>query len=85
MPYPGDWLLPTDGWITRANDMIAAQDWTVLVLHDAYRGIAHLPQFLNSLDDSEIDFVDSFPPEVLPIRDGTPTPVLEAVCEMNGR
>ena len=82
---PRDWLLPTDGWITRANDMIAAQDWTVLVLHDAYRGIAHLPHFLDSLDDSEIDFVDSFPPEVLPIRDGTPTPVLEAVCEMNRR
>ena len=78
---PRDWLLPTDGWIGRAKEMIAAQDWTVLVLHDVYSGVAHLPRFLDSLDDSEIDFVDSFPPSVLPIRDGTPTPGLQDVYE----
>ena len=79
---PRDWLLPTDGWIARAKEMIAAQDWTVLVLHDAYCGVAHLPQFLDGLDDSEIEFADSFPPDVLPIRDGTPTPGLAAVYQM---
>lgn len=79
---PRDWLLPTDGWIARGKEMIAAQDWTVLVLHDAYCGVAHLPQFLDGLNDSEIEFADSFPPDVLPIRDGTPTPGLAAAYEM---
>jgi peptidoglycan/xylan/chitin deacetylase (PgdA/CDA1 family) len=78
---PRDWFLPTDGWITRANEMVAAQDWTVLVLHDAYLGVGHLPRFLDNLEDSEIEFVDDFPGEVLPIRDGTPAPDLKAFYE----
>jgi peptidoglycan/xylan/chitin deacetylase (PgdA/CDA1 family) len=79
---PRDWFLPTDSWIARANQMIAAQDWTVLVLHDVYGGVAHLPRFLDGLDDSQIEFVDSFPPDLLPIRDGTPAPGLGAFYEM---
>lgn len=79
---PRDWLLPTDGWIARAKEMIAAQDWTVLVLHDAYFGVHHLPHFLDSLDESEIEFTDDFPEEVLPIRDGNPAPGLRALYEL---
>ena len=79
---PGDWLLPTDGWIARAKQKIAAQDWTVLTLHDAYCGVAHLPQFLDSLDDTEIEFMDSFPTDVLPIRNGAPSSSLATVAEI---
>lgn len=80
---PGDWFLPTDGWIARAQEMIAAQEWTVLVLHDVYDGVTHLPQFLDSLDDLEIEFAENFPAEVLPVRDGTPSPGLRAFYEVN--
>src|SRR5579859_1330066 len=40
---PRDWEEPGHGWTDRAHEAIAAQDWSVLVLHDRY------PQTLDHL------------------------------------
>jgi peptidoglycan-N-acetylglucosamine deacetylase len=63
---PGDWA--DAGWVERALEQIAAQDWTLLVLHDVAGACAErLDEFLASV---EATFRQAFPPECVPIENG---------------
>jgi peptidoglycan/xylan/chitin deacetylase (PgdA/CDA1 family) len=72
---PGDW---TDaGWVERALAQIAAQDWTLLVLHDVAGACAErLDEFLGRV---EATFRQDFPPGCVPIRCGEITTSLEGL------
>jgi peptidoglycan-N-acetylglucosamine deacetylase len=67
---PRDWNDP-DGWVDRAVGQIAAQPWTLMVLHDLPTGaMRHLDRFLGRAVDSGARFRQAFPPSCLPIRAG---------------
>ena len=67
---PRDFADP-DGWVERALEQCAAQDWTLLVLHDLANGaMAHLPKFIARLRGRGAAFAQDFPPECVPIRRG---------------
>lgn len=71
---PRDWDDP-DGWVARALADCAAQDWTVLVLHDLPTGaMRHLPGFLDALRTRGAEIVQDFPPACLVTRRGEPLP-----------
>jgi hypothetical protein len=72
---PGDW---TDaGWVERALAQIAAQEWTLLVLHDVAGAAAErLEEFLDRVD---ADFRQDFPPGCVPIKRGEITNSLEGL------
>jgi peptidoglycan/xylan/chitin deacetylase (PgdA/CDA1 family) len=63
---PGDW--EDEGWVETALDQLAAQDWTLLVLHDVAGACAdRLDEFLGRVD---AEIVQAFPPACVPIRRG---------------
>ena len=67
---PRDWDDP-DGWVERCLDDVASREWTVVVLHDTPTGaMAHLPAFLDALDNAGVEVVQTFPEECVPIRRG---------------
>ncbi|MBE3604668.1 polysaccharide deacetylase family protein [bacterium] len=67
---PHDWDDP-DGWVDRALKEIATRPWSLVVLHDLPTGaIRHLERFLDRLDAAQIEVVQEFPPECVPIREG---------------
>ena len=72
---PGDWTDP--GWVETALAQIAAQDWTLLVLHDVDGACAdRLDEFLTRAD---AEFVQDFPPDCVPIRRGAVTGTLDGL------
>jgi hypothetical protein len=74
---PRDWDDPV-GWVERARADIAAQDWTVLVLHDIAGGaMDRLGGFLDSLLDDGVEIVQELPDACVPIRRGVPTASLD--------
>lgn len=76
---PRDWEDPT-GWPSRALADIAAQDWTVLVLHDAPTGAMDaLPGFLDAVRARGVTLTDAFPDGCVPIRDGRATAGLDGL------
>jgi peptidoglycan/xylan/chitin deacetylase (PgdA/CDA1 family) len=63
---PGDW--EDEGWVETALEQVAAQDWTLLVLHDVAGGCAdRLDEFLDRVD---AELVQAFPPACVPIVRG---------------
>jgi hypothetical protein len=67
---PRDWLDPT-GWPERAHEQIAAQQWSVMVLHDLPTGaMDHLPGFLDDVMAAGVEIVQDFPDDCVPIRAG---------------
>lgn len=67
---PRDWADP-DGWVERALEQSAAQDWTLVVLHDLPTGaMRHLDRFLDELADRGVELRQDFPPDCVPIRRG---------------
>jgi peptidoglycan/xylan/chitin deacetylase (PgdA/CDA1 family) len=67
---PRDWEAG-EGWVNRCLDDVAAQDWTLVVLHDVYQGrAAHLPSLLDHLGAMGAELVQAFPESCLPIRRG---------------
>lgn len=67
---PRDWI-DVDGWVETALAQIAAQDWTLLVLHDLPTGaMQHLPRFLDTVRARGITLRQDFPPACVPLRDG---------------
>jgi peptidoglycan/xylan/chitin deacetylase (PgdA/CDA1 family) len=72
---PGDW---TDaGWVERALEQIAGQEWTLLVLHDVAGACAErLDEFLGRVDAG---FRQDFPPGCVPIRRGEITGSLDGL------
>ncbi|GJF30565.1 hypothetical protein KNE206_32650 [Kitasatospora sp. NE20-6] len=67
---PRDWEDPA-GWPARALADIAAQPWTVLVLHDIVpRAMEHLPAFLDEVAARGVEVVADFPDACVPVRRG---------------
>jgi peptidoglycan/xylan/chitin deacetylase (PgdA/CDA1 family) len=67
---PRDFADP-DGWVDTALTQCAAQDWTVLVLHDLPVGAGrHLDAFLSRARDAGHSFCQDFPDACVPIRRG---------------
>ncbi len=74
---PRDWQ-DTDGWVERALDQIAAQPWSLMVLHDLPTGaMRHLDRFLGLVADHGGRVRQDFPPDCLPMIDGRLTQPLE--------
>ncbi|MFV0524016.1 MAG: polysaccharide deacetylase family protein [Acidimicrobiales bacterium] len=73
---PRDWV-DVDTWPAAAKADLAAHDHTVLVLHDLPTGaLAHLPAFLDHVQDQGIDITLDLPDTCVPMRAGQPTPDL---------
>jgi peptidoglycan-N-acetylglucosamine deacetylase len=69
---PGDWRDP-DGWVDAAVAQVAAQDWSVVVLHDMANGcLPRLPEFFARLADLDVVYAQDFPDEVTLTRGGRP-------------
>jgi peptidoglycan/xylan/chitin deacetylase (PgdA/CDA1 family) len=67
---PRDWQDP-DGWVDRALGQIAAQPWSLMVLHDLPTGaMRHLDRFLGLLADRGGRIRQEFPPDCMPMVDG---------------
>ena len=67
---PGDFRDP-DGWLERALADYHSRSWTLMVLHDLPNGaMAHLDEFITRLENEEVEFVQEFPPDCVPIVDG---------------
>jgi peptidoglycan/xylan/chitin deacetylase (PgdA/CDA1 family) len=67
---PGDWKDP-DGWVDRCIAQVAAQDWSVVVLHDVAVGcLARLPELLKRLADLGVTFEQELPESVILTRGG---------------
>lgn len=74
---PRDWQ-DADGWVDRALDQIAAQPWSLMVLHDLPTGaMRHLDRFLGLVADRGGRIRQDFPPECLPMIDGRLTQPLD--------
>lgn len=70
---PGDWAEP-DAWPARVLATLAAQPWTVLVLHDLPTGaMRHLPDFLDEAAAAGAEFRQDFPDDCVPLRRGRET------------
>jgi peptidoglycan/xylan/chitin deacetylase (PgdA/CDA1 family) len=60
-------------WVERCLADVLKQDWTVVVLHDIESAaLTRLPELLDALEKHDIEIVQSFPEEVVLIRDGEP-------------
>lgn len=67
---PGDWRDP-DGWVDTALKQCASQDWSLLVLHDHLAAPAkHLDRFLTELKKANVEIVQDYPDDCVPIREG---------------
>lgn len=80
---PGDWLDPF-GWMHRALADVAAQDHTVVVLHDLPTGaLNQLPQFLTELEHAGVAVVQGLPEACVPIKDGRMVRSIEHLVSSN--
>ena len=65
---PRDWADP-DGWPEKCLADVAANDWTVAVLHDIENAAEkRLPEFLTRLKDMEVAIEQNFPESVIVTR-----------------
>ena len=79
---PRDWDNP-EGWVDRALEQMEHLDWTLLIVHDVsrYGGMEHLPRFLDAAKARGYTFVQDFPDDCVPIREGEIVGSLEGmVC-----
>jgi peptidoglycan/xylan/chitin deacetylase (PgdA/CDA1 family) len=67
---PRDWE-DAEGWVERALSQMAAQPWSLMVLHDLPTGaMRHLDRFLGLVADRGGRIRQDFPPDCLPMVDG---------------
>jgi peptidoglycan-N-acetylglucosamine deacetylase len=67
---PRDWQDP-DGWVERALGQVAAQPWSLMVLHDLPTGaMRHLDRFLGLIEERGGRIRQDFPPDCTPMIDG---------------
>ena len=67
---PRDWE-DAEGWVERALSQIAAQPWSLMVLHDLPTGaMRHLDRFLALVEERGGHVRQDFPPDCLPMVDG---------------
>ena len=65
-----DWQDP-DGWVERALDQVAAQPWSLMVLHDLPTdAMRHLDRFLGLIEERGGRIRQEFPPDCAPMVDG---------------
>lgn len=77
---PHDWDRP-DGWMQRCVDDVLTRDWSLVVIHDLPTGAMHyLPSLLDRFAELNIDVVQNFPPDCVPIRRGKRTGSLAGLC-----
>jgi peptidoglycan-N-acetylglucosamine deacetylase len=75
---PGDWRDP-DGWVQACVAEVAAQDWSVVVLHDTPGAcVARLPEFIDRLNDAGVRWEQMFPDSVILTRGGAVVSLLPA-------
>jgi len=78
---PRDWE-DHDGWPARALEQCAANDHTLVVLHDFVApAMAHLDRFIGTLADRGYTFAQDFPDDCVLTRHGIPTRSLEAYIQ----
>jgi peptidoglycan/xylan/chitin deacetylase (PgdA/CDA1 family) len=79
---PGDWR-DQDGWVDRGIAQLAAQPWSVVVLHDIPSGaLRRLPELLDRLDDEVgAELTQELPERVVPIRRGRRTGTFPLLVE----
>jgi peptidoglycan/xylan/chitin deacetylase (PgdA/CDA1 family) len=76
---PRDFADP-DGWVDTALGQCAAQDWTVVVLHDLPNGaMRHLDAFLSRATEAGHSFRQDFPDACVPIRRGEIRTAIEGI------
>ncbi len=76
---PEDWLNP-DGWPDTARAQIAAQEWTVTVIHDLPTGaMESLDRFLLAAREDGVEFRTDFPGELVPLVAGERKVAIEAI------
>jgi len=82
---PRDWEAPERGWVERARAGMAAQDWSLLVLHEHYLApmMDTLPAFLDAMAAEGVRFVQEFPPDCVMMRRGRAAPELRAIVTAN--
>lgn len=80
---PRDWVEP-ETWVERALDQIAAQGWSLMVLHDLPTGaMRHLERFLDAVAEAGHRIRQDFPPDCVPIRRGQVVrPIGDYVADM---
>ncbi len=62
---PGDWR-DQSGWVKACVAQVAAQDWSLVVLHDiATAAVPRLPELLARLEAMGVAFEQDFPPETI--------------------
>lgn len=67
---PRDWADP-EGWVETALDQIAAQDHTLIVLHDLPTGaMDRLEEFLDRAEAAGVRFRDDYPASCVPMLAG---------------
>jgi peptidoglycan/xylan/chitin deacetylase (PgdA/CDA1 family) len=67
---PRDWQDP-DGWVEHALDQVAAQPWSLVVLHDLPTGaMRHLDRFLGLVAEHGGRVRQEFPPACMPMIEG---------------
>jgi peptidoglycan/xylan/chitin deacetylase (PgdA/CDA1 family) len=67
---PRDWE-DVDGWVDRCLADVEAHDWTVVVVHDLPTGaMKHLPRLIDELASRDVDIVQGFPADCVPIDRG---------------
>ena len=74
---PRDWE-DAEGWVERALSQIAAQPWSLMVLHDLPTGaMRHLDRFLGLIGEGGGRIRQDFPPDCMPMIDGRITQSLD--------
>jgi peptidoglycan/xylan/chitin deacetylase (PgdA/CDA1 family) len=68
---PRDWEDP-EGWPETALAQMESRDWTLLIVHDVgrYGSMKQLPRFLDEAARRGFEFVQEFPDDCVPIRNG---------------
>ncbi|MFD6058962.1 polysaccharide deacetylase family protein [Rhodococcus wratislaviensis] len=63
------------GWVDRALELLPERDHHVLVVHDLPTGaMDDLPRFLDTAAARGVTFVQDFPDDCTPVKEGTPSP-----------
>ena len=76
----GDWRNP-DHWVATALADCRAREWSLVVLHDIPSGaMLHLGNFIQALIDEGYELTQEYPPDCLPIVNGTIVLPLEPYC-----
>jgi peptidoglycan/xylan/chitin deacetylase (PgdA/CDA1 family) len=70
---PRDWVDPS-GWVDTCVTTAAAQEWSVVVVHDVPTGaMAHLARLIDAFDEQGVEWRQDLPDVCTPIRRGEPT------------